>query len=55
MILPRRSFLQLAAGAALMAGARRASAQAYPTRTVRLLVGFGPGGAPDILARLIGH
>jgi tripartite-type tricarboxylate transporter receptor subunit TctC len=55
MSLPRRSFLQLAAGAALMAGARPASAQDYPTHTVRLIVGFGPGGAPDILARLIGQ
>jgi len=55
MILPRRSFLQIAAGAALMAGARPASAEDYPTHTVRLIVGFGPGGAPDILARLIGQ
>src|SRR5215471_5764704 len=55
MHLPRRSFLQLVAGAALAAGAPPAFAQAYPTRNVRLIVGFGPGGAPDVLARLIGQ
>jgi len=55
MELPRRSFLHLAAGAVLAARPRPALAQAYPTHTVRLIVPFGPGGAPDILARLIGQ
>jgi tripartite-type tricarboxylate transporter receptor subunit TctC len=55
MKFPRRSFLHLAAGAALTAAVRPACAQAYPTRNVRLIVGFGPGGAPDVLARLIGQ
>jgi tripartite-type tricarboxylate transporter receptor subunit TctC len=55
MVLPRRSFLHLAAAAALAAAARPARAQDYPTRNVRVIVPFGPGGAPDILARLIGQ
>jgi len=56
MKLPRRRFLHLAAGAvALPAGSRIASAQAYPTRPVRLIVNLSPGGAPDIIARLIGQ
>jgi tripartite-type tricarboxylate transporter receptor subunit TctC len=56
MKLPRRTFLHLAAGAAaLPAVPRLAWAQAYPTRPVHLLEGFGAGAAPDIIARLIGQ
>ena len=54
MKLPRRKFLHLAAGAAaLPAVSRIAGAQAYPTRPVRLIVGFPPGTATDTDARLI--
>jgi tripartite-type tricarboxylate transporter receptor subunit TctC len=56
MKLRRRQFLHLAAGAtALPAVSRVGWAQTYPTRPVRIIVGFPAGSAPDILARLIGE
>jgi len=56
MKLPRRQFLHLAAGAAaLPAVSRFAWAQTYPTRPVRIIVGFAAGGIADIHARLMGQ
>ena len=57
MKLPRRrQFLHLAVGGAALATLSRiATAQTYPTRPVRIIVGFGAGFSPDIVARLVGQ
>jgi len=56
MKLPRRKFLHLAAGAvALPTVSRIARAQTYPSRPVRIIVGFTPAGSFDITARMIGQ
>jgi len=56
MKLRRRRFLHLAGGAAaLLAVSSAARAQTYPTRPVRLIAGFPPGGVVDTFARLIGQ
>jgi hypothetical protein len=56
MKLPRRTFLHVATGAAALPFLPHiARGQAYPTRPVRLIVGFPPGGVADVFGRLIGQ
>ena len=56
MQLGRRKCLSIGAGAAALAACwRSARAQSYPSKPVRIIVGFPPGGVSDILARLIGQ
>src|ERR1700730_7753664 len=54
--MKRRQFLRLAVSAAALPSVSRiATAQSYPARSVRLIVGFPPGGAADTTARLLGQ
>jgi tripartite-type tricarboxylate transporter receptor subunit TctC len=56
MKFPRRQILKFAAGAAaLPAVSKIARAQAYPTRSLRMIIGYPPGGSADITARLAGQ
>src|SRR5262245_5456819 len=56
MKLSRRRVLQLASGAiAFPLSSRLARAQTYPSRPVRLIIGYTPGGSADLTARLVGQ
>src|SRR5947209_4627551 len=56
MKFPRRRFLQLAASAAVLPSLpTSAKAQAYPSRPIRLIIGYTPGGSADLTARLMGQ
>ena len=56
MKLTRRNFLHLTVGAAVLSAVSRvARAQGYPSRPVRIIVGFAPGQAIDIVTRIIGQ
>jgi tripartite-type tricarboxylate transporter receptor subunit TctC len=56
MKLPRRRFLHLAAcAAALPTVSRIATAQTFPSRPVRVIIGYSPGGSADVAARLMGQ
>jgi tripartite-type tricarboxylate transporter receptor subunit TctC len=56
MTIPRRRFLHLAVSAAVLSAVpRTARAQTYPSRPVRLIAGYPPGGGADIIARVMGQ
>jgi len=56
MEIPRRKLLRLAAGAAVLpALSQRSTAQDYPTKPIRLIVGYQAGTAPDLIGRMIGQ